>query len=495
MSKCKVMLIQPPYTLPRKKQKSLVLPMGLCYLAAVLEQDGVEVAILDCFEQGYTTEVASGENNVRCGLTDEQIEQRIRDFSPDFVGVSILFSLAAKNAYRVCEIAKKVSPDIRVVVGGHHPSFLADRMLREHECMDYVVLGEGEYTLRDLVRKHVRNDADLSDIDGLVYRDSGRVAVNPKTRWIENLDEIPVPARRLCNVNHYFAVDLPQSGRAGRNGMSRSLTVISSRGCPRSCIFCGTVHLWGRRYRTRSPENFVAELESLKRDYSLQEFQLQDDNFTFNRNRVMKILDLFIEKKLDMQWCTPQGIDVMTLDRELIAKMKRSGCREITLAIETGNESVNRDIIGKPIKLDHVREVVKWLKEFEILSQGFFIIGLPGETKATIENTLQFADSLDLDRAQVFIATALPGTRLYELSAEKGYLVSGFDFDNISGYGSGCLQTEEFNPQYLEELQFRFTRKTFVKSLRKHPVKYGWQYMKNFVQSPRMILNLVRRQG
>ena len=213
MSKCKVMLIQPPYTLPRKKQKSLVLPMGLCYLAAVLEQDGVEVKVLDCFEQGHSTETAEGTDNVRCGLSDEQIERRIRDFAPDFVGVSILFSLAAKNAYRMCEIAKRVSADIRVAVGGHHPSFLADRMLREHECIDYVVLGEGEYALRDLVRKHVRNDADLSDINGLVYRDGDRVAVNPKTSWIEDLDAIPMPARHLCDVEHYFAVNLPQSGR------------------------------------------------------------------------------------------------------------------------------------------------------------------------------------------------------------------------------------------------------------------------------------------
>lgn len=494
MSKCKVLLIQPPYTLPRKKQKSMVLPLGLCYLAAVLEKDNVEVMILDCFEQGYTTETTEGATNVRCGLTDEQIEKRIRDFAPDFVGVSILFSLAARNAYRVCEIAKRVSADIRVVVGGHHPSFLADRMLQEHECIDYVVLGEGEYTLRDLVRKHIHNDRDLSDVNGLVYRAGRRIAVNPKTRWIDNLDEIPLPARHLCNVNHYFAIDLPQSGRAGRRGISRSLTIMSSRGCPRNCIFCGTVHLWGRRYRTRTPENFVDELEFLKRTYDMQEFQMQDDNFTFNRNRVMKILDLLIEKKLDLCWCTPQGTDVMTLDREMIAKMKRSGCREITLAIETGDESVNRDIIGKPIKIDRVRDVVRWLKEFKIQTQGFFMIGLPGETKTSIEKTLQLADSLDLDRAQLFIATPLPGTKLYDLVAQKGYLVPGFDFDNIGSYSSGCLQTDEFTPKYLEELQFRFTRKTLIKSLRKHPFAYGWQYLMNVIQSPRMILNLIQNR-
>jgi len=495
MGKCKVMLIQPPYTLPRKKQKSLVLPMGLCYLASVLEKEGVEVVILDCFEQGYATETSEGADNVRCGLTDEQIERRIRDFAPDFVGVSILFSLAAQNAYRVCEIAKRVSTDIRVVVGGHHPSFLADRMLRKHECIDYVVLGEGEYALRDLVRKHLRNDRDLSDIDGLAYRGDDRIEVNPKTRWIGDLDEIPFPARHLCNVSRYFDIDLPQSGRAGRKGMSRSLTVISSRGCPRKCVFCGTVHLWGRRYRMRSPENFVAELEFLKQTYDLQEFQLQDDNFTFNRNRVMKILDLIIEKKLNLQWCTPQGTDVMTLDREMILKMKQSGCREITLAIESGDESVTREIIGKPIKLDHVRKVVGWLKEARILTQGFFIIGLPGETKIAIEKTLRFAESLDLDRAQVFLATPLPGTKLHEISSEKGYLVPGFDFDNISSYGSGCLKTEEFTPEYLEQLQFRFIRRAFFRSLRKHPFTYGLQYAKNFLQSPRMILNLIQKNG
>jgi anaerobic magnesium-protoporphyrin IX monomethyl ester cyclase len=490
MSKCKVMLIQPPYTLPHKKQKSLVPPMGMCYLAAVLEQDGAEVAILDCYEEGYSQENEDGPDRIRCGLGDEEIERRIREFAPDFVGVSILFSLAAKNAYRVCQLAKRVSDDIRVAVGGHHPSFLAQRILQEHECIDFVVLGEGEYALRDLARKHRTNNSDFSDIDGLVYRDAGPIRVNPKTSWIKNLDEIPFPARRLCDMERYFAVNLPQSGRAGRGRISRSLPVLSSRGCPRNCIFCGTVHLWGRQYRARSPENFVAEIESLKRTYDLEEFQVQDDNFTVNRPRVMKILDLLIEKKLDMQWCTPQGTDVMTLDRDMIAKMKQSGCREITLAIESGDESVNRDIIGKPIKLERVRDVVRWLKEFKILAQGFFMIGLPGETKKSIAKTIEFADSLDLDRAQLFIATPLPGTKLHDLALHKGYIVSGFDFDNVNSYGRGCLRTEEFTPEYLEELQFKFTRKSLLRSVRKHPLSYGWSYMTNLAQSPRMILNL-----
>jgi magnesium-protoporphyrin IX monomethyl ester (oxidative) cyclase len=230
--------------------------------------------------------------------------------------------------------------------------------------------------------------------------------------------------------------------------------MITSRGCPGICVFCSIHSVWGYKWRARTPENVVSEIEKLVNEYKIREIHFEDDNLTLSKLRMAKICDLIIERGIDISWTTPNGVAVQKLDLDLLRKMKKSGCYQLSFGIESGDPYVLRNIIHKPISLDKVRRVVNWSKNLGIWAHGYFVIGFPGEPSKSIQRTITFAKETDLDSASFFIATPYPGTPLYKSASSKGLLKNGFDLAKLRTMDA-TIDTEYFKAKELTEIQKR----------------------------------------
>ena len=394
----KVLLIFPPVRCePRLRDKLVTPPLGLAYIAASI-RDRFQVSILDAALEGYYQEEWVSEKSVQFGLSYTQILERILDCQPDVIGVSCLFSSQFPAVSAICRVAKDSNHRRVIVVGGSHPTFLA------HECLadrniDFIILGEGEHSFRELLF-HLEQDETGEGIDGIAYRKNGRVQVNPKTHFIENLDELPFPARDLLPMEKYFAVGIPHSITPLK---LRNTTIITSRGCPQQCTFCPSTNFWGNRLRMRSVENVIKEMVVLKENWNIAELQFEDDNLTADRQRARRLFQAMIDHKLGLRWSTPNGVAVWTLDRNLLQLMKASGCYELTLGIESGSPQVLKNIIHKPVDIEKTKVLIRMMKDLQIRTCGFFIVGFPGETKAQVRETLKTIGELRLDKYNVFI--------------------------------------------------------------------------------------------
>lgn len=449
----KIMLILPPLMVQEKEQYGITPPLGITYLAAVLEKSGYEVSLLDCIVEGYYDPERRNEH-ILLGLKWHEIGKRVRMFAPDVVGISCIFSMMFQEALKVAETVKNIDSNIKVVMGGAHPSSVPSEVL-SNKNVDFIVIGEGEATLLELVRCIEQRNTKLSIIDGLGYKEDGVLIINPKTKFIENLDDIPFPARHLLQMEKYYTIGEAHGGLKRK----RYASMITSRGCPGNCIYCSIHTVWGIQWRPRTPTNVIDEIEHLIKDYGVEEIHFEDDNLTFDRERAKLIFQGIIDRGLDITWTTPNGVAVWKLDEEMLKLMKKSGCYQINLGIESGNAVVLRRIIKKPFNLEKVREIVKNIHELGIWAHGFFILGMPGETKQTMEDTVNFATSLDIDSASFFIATPYPGTRLYDICEEQGY-VQVYDTNDLR-VQSSMISTDEFTSNELLKLQ-RLAYKRFM---------------------------------
>ena len=228
----------------------------------------------------------------------------------------------------------------------------------------------------------------------------------------------------------------------------------------------------GRRWRARSAENVLAELEELKERYKVEEIKFEDDNLTANKNRAKEIFKGMIERRLNLKWNTPNGIAVWTLDEEMLELMKESGCYEITVAVESGDEEVLKKIVKKPVDLKRTQEMVKIIKKLGIETSGYFIIGFPGETRQQIMNTINYARSLELDRCYIFIFTPLPGTPLAQLAFEKELLKSDYDFENANNYFLPRIKLSEVEPDELFKIHRRAFWSINLAFLYRHPIRF-----------------------
>ncbi|MBL7206661.1 MAG: cobalamin-dependent protein [Candidatus Aenigmarchaeota archaeon] len=451
----KVMLIQPPgnYLIKPSGErggKLAVHPIGIAYIAAVLEKNGYEVKILDALVEGYENEEPVRDCHsgkiIRYGLSYKEIKYRIQEFNPDVVGISCLQSTRHIEAHKVCSIAKEVNPNIIVLIGGGHPTALPKTTLKDKN-IDYVVIGEGEHTTLELL-KALENKNSLKEINGIGYKENEKIIIQPKIKWIENLNELPMPTWHLLPMEKYMEIGM-SPGRMLKN--RRWVTMYTSRGCPNSCSYCPANKVWGNRFRWRSPESIITEMEFLIKEYGIKEFQFEDSNMTVDKKRMMKFCDEIIKRNLDISWSMPHGTAIGTLDEELLRKMKDSGCYALYLAIESAEQEILNSV-SKPLKITEVRPVIEMCKKIGFHLIGYFMLGFPGETMKNINNTIDFAESLDLDGVSFFISTPLPGTVFYRECKEKGYLRKGFKFEDAR-YGVGNIVTEEFDPEIIEKIR------------------------------------------
>jgi magnesium-protoporphyrin IX monomethyl ester (oxidative) cyclase len=472
----KVMLIFPPVTISRMYDKMACMPMGISYLAAVL-RDSYDVKILDAVVEGHHLERNIEKGIFQYGLDTDMVMDRVRDYEPDVVGMSCLFSNQFPVVAELCRKIKEWNPDAITVTGGTHPTFLPGRCLHE-EGLDYIIMGEGEESLPKLLSV-VQNGGNLDEIDGLAYRDNGDIRVHEKTAWVEDLDSLPYPARDLLPLDKYFDINVPFMFFSKSR---RNISFITSRGCPCKCNFCSSTRFWGHRQRKRSPESVLAELQHLKDRHGIEEVKFEDDNLTVDKRRAKDIFRGMIERGLNISWNMPNGVMVKTLaDRELVHLMKESGCYEVILAFESGDQHVVDNIVNKPVDLEASRDIVRQVKQAGIDTHAFFIIGFPGESLQQVKNTFSYARSLKLDKFYVFIYSPLPGTPLYQECLDRGLIEDEYQTEDncylISGFSTG-----EWTPELLESMQRRAYWRATFSILFRDPGKFFGKYLRRVMR-------------
>ena len=446
----RILLIEPSITRPKefdikKIRIGIVPPLGLAYIASVLIKNGFEVKIVDCLIEGSLKGEKYSTDKIRYGLSDKKIKKIIENYSPDVVGVSCAFSAKEFDVLNIFEISKKINKEIITLTGGAHPTNAYQQMLI-NENLDYVILGEGEYSTLELLLALDKKKG-IKKIDGIAYKKNNKILVNPKKKFIENLDELPLPARHLLKMNKYIYTSSPHSGIKRQPFTS----IISSRGCPNLCSFCVIRNIWGQKTRFRSAQNVLKEIEHLIKTYGIKEIHFEDDNLTVNKNRIKAILQGIINKGWDLTLNSPSGLSLITLDEELLTLMKKAGYYSISIAIESGDVDILR-LMRKPVNLNKALEVIRIARKVGLKTKGFFILGYPGETKTQMQKTVNFAAKSNLDWSIFFIATPIPGSELDRLCQEKGFLIDK-NLDYIKQFYVSNIKTDQFDPAYVEKIR------------------------------------------
>ncbi len=374
----RTLLINPPYPF----SEIPILPMGLSYLAGVLEHNGHEVQILDLLVSRYSK---------------EKIKNKIEEYQPDIVGVTSV-TLNYPTASEILKYVRSLDKNIITIIGGPHVTFAPVETLTEAPWIDIVVRGEGEMTMLDIV-----SGKKLANIDGIAYRDKAdSIKMTGERRLIENLDELPPPAKHLFPLSRYLALDVHAS-------------ILTGRGCPFNCIFCVGSKMGGRRVRYRNPKLIVDEVEQAVAA-GFTEINFEDDHLTLNHKHLNAICDEIIARGLKFNWSAFSRVD--TVNSEILRKMKQAGCTWLLYGVESGNQEI-LDIIKKKITLEKVKDAVDMAKEAGIGILASFIVGLPGESVETLKQSMQFAQGLGTSFG-FNVLSPFPGTEVREKAAEYG---------------------------------------------------------------------------
>lgn len=402
-------------------------PLGLLYIASYLKEKekDCEIKLIDA-----PTEE----------LDYPQLKEMIKKFAPQIVGISAM-SFTIIDALKTAAAVKENNPQTKVVMGGPHPHIFGKETL-DLGNSDFMVLGEGEKTFHQLVQ-NINNEEKLKEIPGLIFYDKNHNLINTGLhQFIENLDELPLPARDLIDNKKYFSV-------LGTSNLVT--TMITSRGCPYQCIFCDRPQL-GKRFRARSYKNVVDEMEECLQKHGIKEFLIYDDTFTINRQRVVDICDEIIKRGLPITWDIRARVN--TVDKELLLLLKRAGCQRIHYGVESGTQKI-LDVLRKGITLEQIKNAFELTKKAGIQTLAYFMIGNPLEIKEDILQTIKFAKKLNPDYVHITITMPFPATCLYFLALEKRVIGKDVWMEfakNPSQKFIPPIWSENFNKEELHDL-------------------------------------------
>lgn len=374
--------------------------IGLAYIAAVLEEAGHEVRLLDMDADA---------------VTRDKLTEILRDSPPGLVGITATTPVI-KKAIQIAETVKEFT-SAKTVLGGVHPT-LRPEETAAHEAVDFVVRGEGEATTLELVEA-IEHKRDLSGVRGLVFKEGGKVIVNQVRELIGDLDALAFPALGLFRNQSYTYPDAL---------MHPTFPIVTSRGCPAKCTYCNTKNLHGRGFRYRSAKNVVDEIEGLIDDFGAREIHFWDDNFTTNKKRVFEIRDEILRRGIKTLFAFPNGIRVDYVNTEILGALKEMGCYSIAFGVESGSQRV-LDRVQKGTTLKRVEEAFASAREAGLEIWAFFMLGLPGEDETTIMETIRFAKKLDPDIAKFHLMVPYPGTEVHDELLSEG-LITDIEYEN-----------------------------------------------------------------
>jgi anaerobic magnesium-protoporphyrin IX monomethyl ester cyclase len=356
------------------------LPIGLAYLAAVLEKAGCELTVFDC---------------PALEMDHKKLGAKLVSFEPDVVGITSV-TPTINSAILAARVAKKTCPNTPVVLGGPHATFMDSQILSEHPAVDIIVRGEGEQTMLDLLQ-NLFHSGDLQVVSGISFRKSGQIIRTPNRPFIQNLDELPRPAY------HYFALKKYQF--FGKT----ILPILTSRGCPFQCTYCVSSRMVGKTFRARDPNHVVDELEWLRDVHKAGAFSFYDDAFTYDMQRAIKICEEIKKRNIGVPWDCQTRVD--QISKEVLVKMRDAECQLVSFGAESGCQRI-LDSVNKRTTTEQNEKAVKLAKGIGLSVAMSVIIGYPGETADTLNQTFDFIRRTKSDYVYLCLATPYPGTAL-----------------------------------------------------------------------------------
>lgn len=403
----KIFLIYPPSPVLNREDRCqqptkelLVIPplppSDLMYLAAVSEQAGLEAKIHDYSQGG-------------------DLAEDLKEFKPDYLLINAA-TPTLEHDLQALKIAKEILPNVVTIAKGAAFLTLAKEVLENHKELDIVIFGEAEETLKEILEEKPKNE-----ILGLYYRNDLTIKFTGVRPFIENLDEIPFPARHLVNNNIYRRPD---------NNKVQAVIKVS-RGCPFHCFFCLATPVSGAKVRRRSVENIIAEIKECVEKYNITNFVFWSDIFNIDKEWTISLCNAIIESGLKIIWSANTRAD--TADFEMAQIMYKSGCRLVSIGVESGSQYM-LEKMGKKITLDDVRRTVKTFKKAKIRIYNYFVIGLPWESEETVEETIRFAIELNSDFISFYTATPLPGSRFFDYAKEYNLVDKDTSFESAYFY-------------------------------------------------------------
>lgn len=433
-----LLLVYPPWAALEKRAilQNCLPPLGILSIASYAETHGYSVRVLDVHAER---------------LDDADVVSRVAEARPRYVGISVLTNMAIPAHY-IARLCKRTVPDCVVVCGGVHAEAMPEAMLA-NSAIDAVVRGDGEDAMLEIL--HGRP---FAEVLGLSYRDGNEVIHNSPRPVEMDLDRFPMPAYHLVDFSHYFPA-------VGSYRNLPAINMLMTRGCPGKCTFCNSAFT---TLRSRSAASVVEQIKLLRYRYGIRQVQFYDDTFTVAKTNVLGFCRKLVEDKVDVTWTAYIRGDCF--NEEMAAAMKRAGCHQVLVGVETGDEQIMHNI-GKPINRARYVEAVKIAHKYGIEVRGSFIIGNIGERQETMEKTLQFAKDLDLDLFQLSVNTPYPGTQLYQYAVTNNLLTH----TNWSEYGQGTVLVHL--PDLTPEEIYAFERYAF----------------RSFYLRPKMLLRQLKR--
>ncbi|MBF0320986.1 MAG: radical SAM protein [Nitrospirae bacterium] len=433
-------------------------PLNLGFLASHLLANGIGVTIID-------------------ELAGQDVARELGLYKPDIAGITATTPMAA-DAYRVAAMCKEMG--IFTVMGGVHASVMPDEALKH---VDVVVKGEGETALLDIIRDGIGN--------GIISRP-----------YIKNIDTIPPPARHLLQMDFYVRSKsrIPHSYLYFVPEGAKTASVLTSRGCPYSCIYCHNT--WrGMPTRYNSPERVISEIAGIKKEYGVETIFFIEDNLFVNKKRLRTICELMIEGNVDVLWGGNSRVD--NLDRESIALAQRAGCRQITFGFESGSQRV-LDLLKKKTTVAQNKLAIELCNEAGIIPQGTFIVGSPGETLEDVRLTMKFIEDSGIESAGVCIATPYPGTQLWDYAIEHNLMPETYTWSDFDYLNTPINLSPEIPKQELLKLienvnillairqMGRVNVLSAIRGIIKEPSKI-FAILQSLVKNPSLVKNLAKR--
>jgi radical SAM superfamily enzyme YgiQ (UPF0313 family) len=450
MTNLDILLIYPQYSYPKKSP-----PLGLAYIASVLEKKGYKVNIADMST---------------IGMNEDDLKRLVEQTRPRLVGISFMTNQFGQ-AVSAAKVIKTVNEKIPVITGGPHVSALPNEIL-SYDCFDVAVIGEGEITAAILAEHFLDGRYTLEEINGIAYKKDGQIHINEPRPLIEDLDILPTPAWHLLPMEKYA---VPATGG---DTTETAFAVISSRGCPNQCIFCDSHTIFGRKFRARSAKNIFAELLYLNKNFGAKQFDFVDDTITVSRKRIFELCSLLQSGKCGFKWMCNARVN--TVDAEMLSTMKSAGCVRVEFGIESGDPAVLKNI-KKNITIEQIKNAHQLARQAGLSIGSFVMVGNIGEDFTAVMKTRKLLEQLDTDDIFIAIATPFPGTELYRTAQENGwlYVTDWSKYVTSPTYLPGyqpIMGTDKMIPQEILKAFF-YLHSRFAR--RKFRTRYGANFLLN----------------